>query len=157
MSEPRVAQAEPMTIAYLKMRGAYAQIPGGYGTLYRWVATRGYAPAGMPRAVYLTNPAQIPEPEAEFELWAPVAPGPPEETPGEGGCGLKRVPARTLAIAVHTGPYDSIGATYETLVRWIAEHGRTIVGPCEETYMTDPAEAPPEEYVTEVAFPVAER
>lgn len=37
---------------------------------------------------------------------------------------------------------------------WLAEQGYEMAGPPEEAYLTDPAEVPPEEYLTEIAFPV---
>ena len=154
MLEPRTLRLEPMTVAYLEMRGAYGQIPAGFATLYQWLATMGLAPEGMPQAVYYTNPAEVPESESRWELWAPVAPGsPPQATDGRGR-GVKVVPARTVATAVHKGTYDSIDETYEELWRWVAERDYEVIGPPEEAYLTDPAEAPPEEYLTQISFPI---
>ena len=154
MFEPRVNETEQMTVAYLAMRGAYAQIPEGYGRLYQWVQACGYVPMGMPRAVYFTDPAVVPEADALWELWAPVQPGVSPSGPDDQGLGVKAVAPRRLATALHKGPYDSVGATYGALAGWIAEQGYEIAGPPEEAYLTDPAEAPPEEYLTEIAFPV---
>ena len=154
MFEPRVNETEQMTVACLAMRGAYAQIPEGYARLYHWVEACGYEPTGMPRAVYLTDPAEVPEAEAVWELWAPVQTGPLPSGPDDQGLGVKAVAPRRLATAVHKGPYDSVGATYGALAGWIAEQGYEIAGPPEEAYLTDPAETPPEEYLTEIAFPV---
>jgi effector-binding domain-containing protein len=154
MIAPRVNETEQMTVAYLAMRGGYAQIPEGYARLYHWLEARGYVPKGMPRAVYFTDPAEVPEAEAVWELWAPVQTGPSPSGPDDQGLGVKAVAARRLATAVHKGPYDSVGATYGALAGWIAEQGYEIAGPPEEAYLTDPAEAPPEEHLTEIAFPV---
>ena len=154
MLEPRTVQSEPMTVAYLEMRGAYGQIPEGYARLYEWLAAVGFTPEGMPRAVYHTDPAQVPESEARWELWAPVAPGPLPQASDDQGRGVKVVSARTLVTVIHKGTYESIGTTYEALWGWMAERGCELTGPPEESYLTDPAEVPPEEYLTEVAFPI---
>jgi effector-binding domain-containing protein len=154
MLEPQTVQIEPMTVAYLEMRGAYSQVPAGFATLYQWLATMGLTPAGMPQAVYNPNPAEVPEAESRWELWAPVAPeAAPRATDGQ-GCGVKVVPARTVARAVHKGPYDAIDETYAALWSWVAEHGHEVIGPPEEAYLTDPNEAPPEEYLTQISFPI---
>jgi effector-binding domain-containing protein len=48
-----------------------------------------------------------------------------------------------------------VGAAYEALTAWIAEHGRAIDGPPREIYLTDPDETPnPADNVTEVQFPI---
>ena len=115
MFEPGISQTETMTVAYLMMRGPYSQIPQGYATLYQWAEANGYTPMGMPRAAYFTDPAQTPEAEAVWELWAPVQPGPSPNGPDDRGLGIKILAPRTLAPAVHEGPYDSVGATYGAL------------------------------------------
>jgi len=154
-AEIKVADAE--TVAYVTMHGAYSQIPEGYGRLYGWVAQHGLSPQGMPHAVYLTAPDEIPEDQSVWELWAPVS-GDTQEAPAdESGCGVKYCPEHVVASATHVGPYETIGATYEPLVQWIGGHGYEIAGPAEELYFSDPDEVPPSEYVTEVRFPVAKR
>ena len=157
MFEPHISQTEPTTVVYLTMRGAYSQIPQGYATLYQWLETNGCAPMGMPRAAYFTDPSQVPEAEAMWELWAPVQPGPAPRGPNDEGLGIKVLSPRTMATAVHKGPYDSVEPTYEALAGWLAEQGYEIAGPPEEAYLTDPADLPPEEYLTEIAFPVKAR
>jgi len=157
MFEAEVKVAEPETVAFVTMHGAYAQIPEGYGRLYGWVAQHGMVPQGMPRAVYLTAPEEVPEEQSAWELWAPVAAQTPELPADDSGCGVKRCPEHLVASATHVGPYETIPETYEPLVQWIAGHGYEIAGPPEELYFSDPEEVPPSEYVTEVRFPVAKR
>lgn len=154
MFEPSISQTEAMTVACLAMRGPYTQIPQGYATLYQWVEANGYVPMGMPRAAYLTDPARTPEAEAAWELWAPVQPGPLPGGPDGDGLSIKIIAPRTLATTVHKGPYDAVGAASEALAGWLAEQGYEMAGPPEEAYLTDPAKASPEEYLTEIAFPV---
>ncbi len=156
MAEPGVITTEPMTVAYIPMRGPYDQTPQGYARLYTWVEAHGLRPAGMPAAAYLTSPAETPESDARWELWAPVAEG-AETEPDDAGIGVKRVPATTVASTMHVGPYDTIPATYEELGRWVALHGYEVDGPPMERYYSDPNEVPPEEYRTEVLLPVRQR
>ena len=80
MFEPLIKTVPDETVAYLEMRGPYAQIPEGYGLLDGWVAQHGFSPHGMPEAVYLTAPDEVPEDQALWELWAPVA-APPTTSP----------------------------------------------------------------------------
>lgn len=154
MFEPSIKQAEPMTVAYVAMSGSYEQIPLAMGTLYTWVSERRLHPVGIPMGVYLTDPGGAPESEAVWEVWAPVAGEPADEGPDTRGLGIKKLPAMMVASVVHRGPYDTVAPTYSALEAWVAEQGYTVAGPPREAYMSDPATVPPEEYLTEVQFPV---
>jgi effector-binding domain-containing protein len=154
MFEPQVKEAQAVTVAYRVMHGSFAQVPKGYEALYGWVGRNGLQPAGMPQAIYLTAPGETPEEELVWELWAPVAGGFADAEPDEQGVGVKRVPAQSVASVMYKGPYDGIGLTYERLFGWIGQQGYRVAGPPRELYYSDPAEIPPEEYLTEVQIPV---
>lgn len=159
MFQPELKTIEPMTVAFVAKTGAYAQIPEGYEQLYTWIAMHGYSPApdGMPMAVYMTDPATVPEPQAVWELWAPVA-GEPDPAPADAdGLGIKRVDGGLIASAMHKGSYDEMEPLYKNLVKWISGQGYTIAGPGIEVYHSDPEETPAEETLTEVRFPVIKR
>lgn len=154
MFEPDIKQTEPMTVAYLAMRGPYAQIPEAMGTLYGRVQGEGMTPAGMPMGVYLTNPQQVPEEQAVWELWAPVAGQPLARAADGGGFGVRSVEPETVAFAIHKGPYDTVDQTYAQLMGWLASQGREVIGPPREAYLSDPGETAPEEYLTEIQLPI---
>ena len=157
MIEVVVKETEPMSVAFVQMRGAYAQMPGAMGRVYGFAGASGLQPAGMPHGVYFTAPGEGPESEWRWEVWAPVAGEPPESGPDESGLGVKRVPGQVVASTMYKGPYDGIASTYNELGQWIAAEGYDIVGPPMELYYSDPANTPPAEYLTEIQFPVAKR
>ena len=153
MFEAQVKHAEPETVAFLAMRGSYDQTPMGYGQLYGWVAQHGLEPTGPPCAVYLTPPGEVSEGEPMWELWAPVAEradAPPDDT----GIGVKHVPGHEVASTMHHGPYDEVEDAYRELIAWVGGHGYVLAGPPQEVYFSDPDEVPPEQYLTEIRFPV---
>lgn len=154
MIKADIKQTDPLKVAFLTMQGAYHQIPEGYDKLYEYVTSHELEPTGPPHAVYLTPP-ETPEAEAVWELWAPVEDAAEETGPDERGLGVKLVPSMTVAWAMHMGPYESIEPTYLGLADWITQQGHTVVGPPEEIYFSDPDEVAPEEYLTEVRFPIA--
>ncbi|MDY0087952.1 MAG: GyrI-like domain-containing protein [Coriobacteriia bacterium] len=154
MSEPQIKKTEPMTVAYLQMHGPYQQIPLAMGMLYGWMNKRGLSPTGAPLGVYLTDPQMVPESEATWELWVPVAYATEEAEPDTAAIGIKKLPVMTVASTVHLGPYEDVTPAYEELGRWVIEQGYVLVGPPMEAYLSDPAKTPPEEYETEIIFPV---
>lgn len=154
MIDAQIEEVGRMAVAFVEMHGPYSKMPEAFRILYEWIGGRGLVPAGMPRGVYFTDPAVVPESDAAWELQAPLAGDPAEMEPDEGGCGVRHLPAHTEARVVHRGPYDSIAPTYAALGAWIAEHGFVIAGPPMEAYLSDPATTKPEDYLTEVRFPV---
>jgi effector-binding domain-containing protein len=66
-----------------------------------------------------------------------------------------QLPAGPAAIAVHAGPYESLGSTYEVLERWLAASSHQANGGPWELYITDPsAEPDPSRWLTEIIFPL---
>jgi AraC family transcriptional regulator len=145
---------DPATVAYVSMRGPYTQIPEAMGRLYGWVAQHGLQPVGMPTGVYIDDPQAVDVDTARWEVQTAIAGDPPAvDEPGE--VGIKRVEPHLVASVMHRGDYDHIAPTYNQLGEWVAGHGYEIVGPAEELYYSDPATTAPEDYLTEIRFPVA--
>jgi AraC family transcriptional regulator len=154
MIEPQLKQLNEMTVAFLSMHGPYDQIPRALAELYEFIAERNYMPLGMPQAVYFTSPAETAPSDAVWEVRVPVAEEAPEGEPENMQLDLKLVPAMLVASAVHKGPYEAIEPAYRALGEWVAQSGYQMAGPPIEIYFSDPMEVPPEEYITEIQFPV---
>lgn len=157
MSEIAVRETEPMDVAFLPMTGPYTQIPEGFGRLYGWIGTHGLSPEGMPAASYLTSPAEVPQEQARWELWAPLAGEPDEADADAAGVGIKHVPRTRVVASMHRGPYESMASTYEAIWKYMEAHELIPVGPPVERYYSDPGKVPPAEYLTEVLVPVHAR
>ncbi|TEU02824.1 MAG: AraC family transcriptional regulator [Dehalococcoidia bacterium] len=155
--EVTVKKTEPMTVAFVSMKGPYSLIGETFGKLYGWIGEKGYVPTGPPVGVYFNAPGQVPDEELLWELRSPIAGDVAPGGPDERGLGIKKVEAAEVAATMHKGPYDQVGATYGALAGWIAENGYEIVGPSEEVYLSDPGKTAPEELLSEIRFPVKKR
>lgn len=154
MIDVEIRMTEPITVAYLPMKGAYNQVPEAMGTLYGWTAQHGFTPVGMPTTVYYSTPGSGPESEALWELQAPLAGDPAEQPSDDDGCGIKRIESHQIASTMYKGPYELISPTYDELGRWVGTNGFVMAGPPSEVYYSDPADTRPEDYLTEIRFPV---
>jgi len=152
-----VKDTEPMTMAFLSKKGSYTQISTAFGQLYGWIGQKGYIPSGPPMGVYFNAPGQVPEDQLLWELRSPIAGKVPPGGPDKDGLGVRQVAAIKVAATVHKGSFETAAKTYEALVVWIMQNGYDIAGPCEEVYLKDPSQTPPEELLTEVRFPVRKR
>jgi AraC family transcriptional regulator len=155
--EVTVKKTEPMTVAFISMKGPYTLISDAFGGLYGWIGKKGYIPAGPPLGVYFNAPEQVPANELLWEICSPIAGDVAPSGPDEKGLGLKKVEGARVASTIHKGPFAQVGHTIHALEAWIAANGYEIVGPYEEIYLTDPGKSTPEELLTEVRFPVRKR
>ncbi len=142
------------TVAYLRGKGPYAQIPGAIQQLMGYLKRCRLTPAGPPTGVFFTDPRKVPDGEARWEIQMPIAEHNPSCEPEAEGAGIRTLEARTVAVVLHTGPYDAVGPAYAHAERWIGEHSLTIAGAPEEAYLSEP-DTPPERTRTEIRFPVA--
>jgi effector-binding domain-containing protein len=96
----------------------------------------------------------------DVEIGFPVA-GPPSDIPAlasvaEGEVGRSELPAGPVARAVHVGPYDGLGATYDALHEWIHAQPGVDDGPgAWESYVDDPGSATDQSTLrTEISWPL---
>jgi DNA-binding transcriptional MerR regulator len=95
------------------------------------------------------------DPETEeFDLFvgATVSGAPKDEAAWAREC----LPAgELLACVIYRGDYPQIGSAYAALGRWMLAGGYEAAGPCREVYLRSPIHtANPDEYVTEIQYPV---
>lgn len=115
--------------------------------IYQAVVSSGMEPAGMPLAVYFDMGPET----VTFECAVPV----PARFESSGEVEASSVGGGEAAFTVHVGPYDTIGATWETLMAWLTEQGKSPGGPGWESYLDEPGQVPDAELRTEIYLPVA--
>ena len=116
-----------------------------------YVYRSGSQMTGPPLAIYYDEGYK--EKDVDAEVAFPIA----KDVPSKGEFKCKELPGYDqMATTIHKGAYNTIGTAYTALGKWIEANGYQISGPCREIYFTDPRSGtPPNEYITEVQFPVA--
>jgi effector-binding domain-containing protein len=147
-----IKKAEPMQVAAL--RGVvenYQSVGPLFDELFAEIGKKQIAPAGPVLALYYDD--EYKEKNVDVEAAVPIA---------EEGSDLSgRVTARELegyeeiASLTRVGPYDDFTPAYQELMDWVQANGYRMIGPNREIYLVGPeADVAPEEYVTEIQFPV---
>jgi DNA-binding transcriptional MerR regulator len=103
----------------------------------------GRAPIGP--IMCLLPPA--PDETVILQMCAAITDAPPGEP-------VMTLPAGSVAVARHVGPYEEMGLAEHALHAWAEEHGFEPGGLIRELYLNDPADVPPEALETEVLLPV---
>jgi effector-binding domain-containing protein len=149
-----IKTTKPMTVAFIKVKGSYSQIPIRFGELYGWITEKEYKPIGSAIVVYHTTPGQVPDDQSLWELRSQLSGNVVASGPDEQGIGVKRVGEVQVASAIHKGPYEKIEQTYNALTDWITKNNYEIKGPYEESYFNSPEQVPVDELITEIRFPI---
>ncbi|MCL5773028.1 MAG: GyrI-like domain-containing protein [Firmicutes bacterium] len=73
---------------------------------------------------------------------------------------VKELPSELMATIIHHGPYETLSEAYNKILHWIKETGYETTGPFREVYVVCEENQPennPENYVTEINFPVRKK
>lgn len=124
-------------------------IPSSFGEVYGYLGAHGGQPEGPPFIIYHGMP--VADDPFEVEICAPVA----RATDAPTGWRVQELPAGNFATLLHVGPYDTVGAAYDTLTAWLGSHDLVASGPPREVYLS-PGDTPPEQVKTIIEFPVAD-
>jgi effector-binding domain-containing protein len=151
--EIEIKDVPDQSVLRVRVRSTMEGIPEAMGEAFSelmgFVQANGVQVSGPPLCVYAEEMGA----EVEAEMWVcfPVSPGCASSERVEATV----LPGGPMAWTMHRGPYETMGAAYGAVYSWIEEQKRKPAGPPRDIYLTDPEKAPPEEYLTEIQWPVA--
>lgn len=138
----------------LARRGRVSEVDFGpfleaaYEALFAAVARTGAQVADAPGGLY---PQAVDDDGEDIVAVVPIAA--PVDLAGVHDVQLIELPALTVAVASHHGPYTTVGETYRQLGRWVATHATSLDLPVRERYLVGPPE-PADRFLTEIHWPV---
>jgi effector-binding domain-containing protein len=151
-----VKDVQPFPYCAIAHKGPYTDMTTVIGQLVGAMQAQGLFPQvrGPMIGIYFNSPADTkPEDlawEAGFIVTAQATAQPPL---------TKKVwEHRTVAVAMHRGPYADVGRTIAKMMSWLAANGYQPDGPVLERYQDqNPMGVKPEDLRTEIWIPVAKR
>lgn len=119
-----------------------------FATAAAELSRQGLFPAGPPVALYHGAPSEnAADITAGFPVAEPLSPTP--------AAVLQSLPGGPAIVAVHSGPYDTLGQTYAELTEWMTEQNLKPAGDMWEEYLVGPdSEANPAKWQTRIVFPL---
>ncbi|MGE8037298.1 MerR family transcriptional regulator [Lysinibacillus sp. NPDC093692] len=149
--EVQLVETKPMNILYKRLILSSDDYASGYGRyfseLYERIAKEKLTLLSQAMTIYHSpefNPAGN---DTEFAV-----------SIAESVKGTRNLPGSLCAKSVLKGAYPELTSVYANLMKWIENEGYELLLPPYEIYVTDPNQAiAPEEYVTEVYFPVKKK
>jgi len=141
------------TLAILHHQGSYMQIGEAFEKLVGVLVGRNLiGQAGPMKALYYSDPTQVPEEELESVAGVAVGDGFPVETP------LEAIETRAgdYAVLRYKGPYADMQKAYNWLYgEWLTQSGREPAdAPCMEIYLNNPRDTAPSDLLTDICLPL---
>jgi len=130
-------------------------VPRAFGELAEWMTKNGLPkPAGSPwgLALYYDDPKAVAPQQVRFKVAIPV----PSDTQigSEGSALVEIIPSYRAAYISVVGSYENLEEVYSRLARWVLENGHQFSDVPREVMVKWGETMPPEEWVTEVHFPI---
>jgi effector-binding domain-containing protein len=160
-TDPQIVQrdAQPSAAVRVKQPMAELDLAALFDTYLPVVAGRltelGAAPAGPPFGRYHAFGQDVADVEIGWPVAGPVDALRPLSDAEPGEVASSELPAGPVAVAVHRGPYDTLGEAYRRLEAWVPEQGRTLGAAPWESYVDNPVEVDASELRTEICWPLA--
>jgi effector-binding domain-containing protein len=150
--QPRRIHITAQPVAVVRERVPMNELTGffgrAFGAVMAAVQMQGASPAGPPFALYHGMPDETVDVEAGFPVAGNFQPT------AEVASGM--LPETDAVEAIHTGPYDTLGTTYDAILEHIKADGAAPSETMWEYYLTDPEAQPdPATWQTKVVWPVA--
>ncbi|MBN2490557.1 MAG: GyrI-like domain-containing protein [Planctomycetes bacterium] len=151
-----ILETEALVLAYLEVEGIpYTEMGEGIARVARLLEEQGIPAEGFSRTVYLDDPRAVDTAAYRYRVGFPVARTALPRKP------LQRevLEPRLIARARHEGDYDEAYQLrfYERIPAALRAAGYDVVGPITEVYGYPLAQDDPQQWVTEVWYPVRER
>ncbi len=148
-SEVVVETIPALTVVTVNRTGPYSEIGNVIKEMMAQLEKKGIVPAGAPFAFYYNSPEMVPPESCEWAVCIPV----PAGTSGDAQAGIavRVLEPMEVAVAVHTGGWDKVSATYQQVMDWIDDNEWEIAGPAVEFFLS-PADGSPDSMRTKVGF-----
>lgn len=154
--EVAVKEVEPFPYLAIAHQGPYTDMGTVIGQLTGAFQAQGLFPQirGPLVGVYYDSPANTAPAKLSWEVGFIVASQATAEVPL-----LKKTwEYKTVAAALHVGPYDEAGAAIGKIMAWMAAHGYAAAGPILERYLDmNPSGVDPRKLRTEIWVPCVKR
>jgi effector-binding domain-containing protein len=123
-------------------------IPEAYSAITDYLRRQGVEVIGPPFYV-------CPYPDAEGKVDGEAGVYVETRVAGEGDIVCRTLEGGRVASTLYKGDYKNLDTAYRALEEWMTREGHEKAGPPRELYLNDPDNLPPEEWLTEVLWPVA--
>lgn len=153
MMEVRIEKMEPMTVAFVRHVGPYAQVRTAWERLCSRLGREGLL---GPRTQFIGICHDDPEVTAPEKVRYDACVTIPSGFTARDDVGVQTIGGGEYAVTTHVGPYERLGQTYAKLLgQWLPASGRELRSePSLEFYRNTPESTDPESLITDIYAPL---
>jgi effector-binding domain-containing protein len=148
--ECEVKEQPVQPVLSIRTRSSVEDLPKVLGESYCAIADYlrelGERAVGPPFAAYYNLDLQNLDVEIGFPVFRAL--------PGKGDIEAGELPGGKVATYLYTGPYSEMEPVYAALSQWMEDNGHEPTGVVYEMYLDDAAQTPPQEWRTQIVFPL---
>ncbi|MGA2185428.1 MAG: AraC family transcriptional regulator [Bryobacteraceae bacterium] len=152
--EVSVRRIGPIRVAFARHVGPFDEVGEAWQRLMMWAGRQGLLGPGVRMVGIVQDDPEITAPEKlRYDAALVVEDG----VSASGDIGIQEVGPGEYAVALHVGPYNTLGQTYVRMCgEWLPESGRELESaPAIEFYLNSPMTASPDQLRTEICLPLA--
>ena len=141
-------EIEPQLIAAQRMVGRYSDCGKGFSKI-----ARKFGRHLCGKSMMLHHDNEYREDDANFEVAMPIRKGKSTDD-----IEVRELPGGECLSLMHLGPYEELGRSYETIIKYAKENGFEYAKPTREVYHKGPGmifRGNPKKYVTEIQFMIS--
>ena len=144
-------ERQPLVVISRRTITSMSNISGVIGKVFEDIFRMNLKPEGPVMAVY-HDKQEFDVENADCEICIPVNSNANVDRDGK----IKKFAGGLVASTTFVGPYSRLGEAYARVMKWIEENGYEYDGAPFDIYLNGPQSVKsPEEFVTEVCFPVS--
>lgn len=145
-----IKEVEPFVYCSLSRQGAFGEIQAAVGELLQHMQAQNIFPTGSMIGIFHADPTMADPDRIQWEVGFPIN----EQALVQAPLMKKIWNFKTVAVALHVGPYEKTGETILRMREWLEENGYTQNGPVLERYLDpDPGNTSPDRLKTEIWLP----
>jgi effector-binding domain-containing protein len=145
-----IKEVEPFVYCSLPRQGSFAEVEAAVGELLQHMQAQNVFPTGSMVGIFHSDPTMSDPEKIQWEVGFPIN----EQTIVQPPLSKKIWSFKTVAVAVHVGPYDKTGETILKMREWLEANGYVQNGPVLERYLdSDSGNVSPDKLRTEIWLP----
>ena len=153
-SAVEIKTVSPFSYCCIHHVGPFSEIENVINRIFPIMQSQNIPPAGAMIGVYYSDPNQVAPEKNEWEIGFPCTAQVKPLKPLE-----KKVwTYENVASAIHKGPYERTGETYNKIFEWMEANGYERIGPILEKYLSMPSpDTDPSTLQAEIWIPVEKK
>ena len=140
----------PFWIVFMEFKGPHSQTPESIPLFVKEVRKQKITPSGTLLQLFFDNLIEPEQGESVWGIGVKIA----EDTDIQPPLKTLNYNHNNIAHMLHTGPYESVGTSFNILFPYLQEEGFQQTGPVLTIWLDDPQNVEPEKLRTEILVPV---